>query len=75
VVEARLMGQFGEIDFEGRARLAIPAWCPAPVAAVGGIAYQRLVAARELFDLLLPFPAETSISPAAFCQAPNPIYA
>ena len=32
-----------------RAGLAIAAWCPAQVAAVGGIADQRFVAARELF--------------------------
>src|SRR5215470_13129645 len=52
-IEARLLSQFAGVDLEGRAGLAIPAWCPAQVAAVGGIADQRLVAAREL----LPSPA------------------
>src|SRR5262245_30517531 len=47
-VEACLLGQFAGVDLEGWAGLAIPAWCPAQVAAVGGIADQRFVAAREL---------------------------
>src|SRR6516162_10080035 len=48
-VEARLLGQFAGIDLEGRAGLAVPACCPAQVSPVGGVADERLVAARELF--------------------------
>ena len=43
-----LLGQLAGIDLERRARLSVAAPRPAQVAAVGGIADQRLVAARQL---------------------------
>jgi hypothetical protein len=46
---ARLLGQLAGIDLEGGAGLAARARHPAQIAPVGGIADQRLVAARELF--------------------------
>src|SRR5262249_32920152 len=47
-VEARLLGQFAGVDLEGRAGLAIPAWCAAQVAAGGGSGRPRFVAPRGL---------------------------
>ena len=47
-VVAGLVGELAGIDLKGRAGLAVGARRPAQVAAVGGIADQRLVAAREL---------------------------
>ena len=47
-VVARLLGQLAGIDLEAGAGLAAGARRPAQIAPVGGIADQRLVAAREL---------------------------
>jgi hypothetical protein len=47
-VVARLLGELAGIDLEGWAGLAGSGRRPAQIAAVGGIADQRLVAARQL---------------------------
>ena len=60
-VVAGLVGELAGIDLKGRAGLAVRARCSTQVAAVGGIADQRLVTARELLgetrDDGLPFAA------------------
>ena len=74
-VIARFLGQLAGIDFEGGAGLAACARRPAQITPVGGIADQRLVAARELLGeprddrlplIALPFRSSKAVHPEQF---------